>query len=148
MPFLGTEAHPITASSSSSSEKEWTTGFNTPPSTKPTQVISTEIKDSDEIIIVTSTPIRSNPPKLRKSELETTSCDLPSEIFGSPSEDTEEHNVEPSSSEMNQGINDSPSSLTSSDHEMTKALRDMQQALKHAQNIRKKRFFAETTAGE
>ena len=148
VPFLGTEAHPITASSSSFSEKEWTTGFNTPPSTKPTQVISTEIEDSDEIIIVTSTPIRSNPPKLRRSELETTSCDLPSEIFGSPSEDTEEHNVEPSSSEMNQGINDSPSSLTSSDHEMTKALKDMQQALKHAQNIRKKRFFAETTAGE
>ena len=148
VPFLGTEAHPITASSSSSSEKEGTTGFNTPPSTKATQVISTKIEHSDETIIITSTPIRSHPPKFRRLELETTSCDLPSEIFGSPSEDTEEHNVEPSSSEMNQGINSSPSSLSSSDHEMTKPLRDMCQALTHSQNIRKRKFFAETIAGE
>ena len=106
------------------------------------------IEHSDETIIVTSTPIRSHPPKFRISELETTSCDLPSEIFGSPSEDTEEHNIEASSSEMNQGIKSSPSSLSSSDHEMTKALRHMHQALTHLQNIRKRKFFAETIAGK
>ena len=143
VPFLGTEAHPITADSSSLSEKEGTTGFNTPASTR-----GTECEDSDQTIIVTSTPIKGNQPKLRRSEVETKAWDLPSEIFGSPSEEIEERNVDPSSSELNEGRNDSPSSVTSSDHELTKALREMGEAVQHSQKMRKRTFFSQTIAGE
>ena len=145
VPFLGTEAHPITASSTSSEGKE-TTGFNTPPITIP---MNTE--DSEETIIVTSTPIRSNPPNFRTSNIGTGRNDMPSEIFGSPPSEEieqEDHNVEPSSSEMNQTMIDSPSSVTSSDKDLNKALTDMRRALTHSQNVRKRKFFAQAIAGE
>ena len=150
VPFLGTQAHPITADSSSVSEQEGTTGFKTPPFTR-----GPEIEDSDQTIIVTSTPIRGSQAKLRKSEVEKKGWDLPSEIFGSPSEEIsspaeeiEERNVEQSSLQLNDGRNDSPSSVTSSDHELTKALREMRVALKHSQKMRKRKFFSQAIAGE
>ncbi|MCG8622005.1 MAG: hypothetical protein MJE68_08435 [Proteobacteria bacterium] len=71
VPFLGTSAHPITATGSSSLSTEDLDNIpiRTPPSSKTTEVLSAqgfEDDQSDEtIIIVTSTPVKSDPPPLQ-----------------------------------------------------------------------------------
>ena len=82
------------------------------------------------------------------------SLQLPLEIFGSSSnyeEETNFPNLHSSSSQMNDGMNKCPSSnssSTSSDQELDNALRDMQRAVSHSQNVRKRKFFEKVIAGE
>ena len=67
VPFLGTAAHPITASSTSSSDGGG--GFETGPSGKSTEVFSNNqdtSTDSEKTVIVTSTPLKSDPPPPEK----------------------------------------------------------------------------------
>ena len=64
VPFLGTTIHPITATSSSQSSEN-TRAFNTGNSGKSTEAFfpkETNEESDDTIIIVTSTPVKSDPP--------------------------------------------------------------------------------------
>ena len=83
------------------------------------------------------------------------SLQLPSQIFGSSSnyeeEETNFPNLHSSSSEMNDGMNQCPSSTsssTSSDQELNNAMRDMQRAVSYSQNVRKRKFFEKVIASE
>ena len=86
--------------------------------------------DSNETIIVTSTPVKKNPPPLTFSNVETMSGEtLPSEIFGSPYIDKQ--------------------SDSSSDDILNKNLQTMRNALQHSQQMqKKKRFFQEMLQGK
>ena len=163
VPFLGTASHPITTSSSSSSDGAG--GFETGPSAKSTDVFSNNqdtSTDSDKTIIVTSTPLKSDSPPLRRSDMETMSGDslqLPSEIFGSPNSCEQNFMIQPDeqpdivivSEDLNDGMNKCPSSYQStstSEDNLDQALKDMCRALTHSQNVKKRKYFAQTIAGE
>ena len=90
--------------------------------------------------------------------METTSFDslqLPSEIFGSPSggeenafiQPEEDIDVEIISEDGNNKIPSSNEESSSEDH-LDQALKHMHRALKHSQNVKKRKFFTETIAGE
>ena len=87
--FPGTSVHPITALSETGTPGSGINIFlKTPPSSRPTEVSnSSELEDLDQTIIITSTPVHSDPPPLRMSDMDTQSGDtfsIPSEIFHSP----------------------------------------------------------------
>lgn len=159
VPFLGTSAHPITASSEdgTSGEKE-SVPVNTPPSSRPTEVGNTsEIEDLEETIIITSTPVHSDPPPLRMSDMDTQSGDtisVPSEIFGSPDREyASESNKKspqqsPSDVDMNEAMNKSGSSSDTSDGELEKALQAMKKSVAHSQKIKKRKFFETALKGK
>ena len=101
-------------------------------------------------------------PPLRRSDMETMSGDslqLPSEIFGSPNscepnvmiKPEEQPDVVVVSENLNDGMNKCPSSYKStskSEDDLDQALKDMHRALTHSQNVEKRKFFAQTIAGE
>ena len=91
--------------------------------------------DSDETIIVTSTPVKKNPPPLTFSNVETMSGEtLPSEIFGSPDRDKQSPSNSPDSS---------------SDDILNANLQTMRNALQHSQQMqKKKRFFQQMLQGK
>ena len=153
VPFLGTSAHPITASSSQSAQF-----IPTASGSNEAEVGKNEDEDPDDTIIVTSTPVKNNPPPLKKSAIETNSgnlINLPSEIFGSPScyeeNKIEETPEEEQSANLNKGMNTSPSSSisspNSSDNELSEALSNMKRAVSHSQNVRKRKFFETAIQG-
>ena len=153
VPFLGTSAHPITASSSQSPQF-----IQTPLGSNEAEVGQNEYEDPDDTIIVTSTPVKNNPPPLKTSGIETNSgylMNLPSEVFGSPSSyeenKIEERPEEEESANLNKGMNTSPSSTISSpnsaDNELSEALNNMKRAVSHSQNVRKRKFFETAIQG-
>ena len=152
VPFFGTFAHPITASSSQSSQF-----IPTPSGSNEAEAGKNEEQDPHGTIIVTSTPVKDNPPPLKTSVIETNSrhlINLPSEIFGSPSSNEEtqiEETPEEEASYLNKGMNTSPpssiSSPNSSDNELGAALIDMKRAVSHSQNVRKRKFFETAIQG-
>ena len=91
--------------------------------------------DLDETIIVTSTPVKKNPPPLTFSNVETMSGEtLPSEIFGSPDRDKQSPSKSPDSS---------------SDDVLNAKLQTMRNALQHSQEMqKKKRFFQQMLQGK
>ena len=146
VPFFGTFAHPITASSSQSLQF-----IPTPSGSTETEAGKNKEEDPHGTVIVTSTPVKDNPPPLKTSVIETNSrnlMNLPSEIFGSPSSNEEtqiEETPEEETAYLNKGMNTSPpssiSSPNSSDNELGAALSDMKRAVSHSQNVRKRKFF-------
>ena len=84
--------------------------------------------NSDETIIVTSTPVKEKPPHLTFSNVETMSGEtLPSETFGSPDRDKQSPSKSPDSS---------------SNDIFNQNLQTMRNALQHSQQMqKKKRFF-------
>ena len=150
VPFFGTFAHPITSSQSSQF-------IPTPSGSNETEADKNEEEDPHGTIIVTSTPVKDNPPPLKTSVTETNSrnlMNLPSEIFGSPSSNEEtqiEETPEEETAYLNKGMNTSPpssiSSPNSSDSELGAALSDMKRAVSHSQNVRKKIFFESAIQG-
>ena len=86
------------------------------------------------------------------------SLQLPSEIFGSPTSSEQNAMIQPDeepdlviiSEDLNDGMNKGPSSYqsTSTSEDLDQALKDMCRALTHTQNVKKRKFFAETIAGE
>ena len=160
---MGTASHQKTAFRSSSFDGAG--GFETGPSAKSTEVFSNNqdtSTDSEKTIIVTSTPLKSDPPPLRRSDMETMSGDsvqLPSEIFGSPNscepnlmiQPDEEPDILILSEDLNDGMNKCPSSYKStstSEDDLDQVLKDMCRALSHSQNVKKRKFFAQTIVGE
>ena len=87
IPILGTSLHPIQPTSDSS------IALGTTASDKTTEIVITSGSEPgpnpqqlEDTIVVTSTPVKSDPPPLRASTIETSCGDeinLPSEIFGS-----------------------------------------------------------------
>ena len=152
VPFFGTFAHPITASTSQSSQF-----IPTPSGSNEAEAGKNEEEDPHGTIIVTSTPVKDDPPPLKTSVIETNSrhlINLPSEIFGSPSSNEEtqiEETPEEEASYLNKGMNTSPpssiSSPNSSDNELGAALIDMKRAVSHSQNVRKRKFFKTAIQG-
>ena len=110
----------------------------------------------DETIIITSTPVYSDPPPLRMSDMDTQSGDtfsIPSEIFGSPERENSGGNnrkspqQSPSSVDMNQAMNNSGSSSDTSDAELNKALQAMKKSVAHSQKMKKRKFFETALKG-
>ena len=84
------------------------------------------------------------------------SINLPPEIFGSPSPNEEgQEEIYPTLDEdrrdLNVGVNKSPSSeissLDTSDDQLGDLLKNMQRAVSHSQNVRKRKFFETAIAG-
>ena len=149
---LGTSVHTITSSSETGTPgPEINMFLKTPPSSRPTEVLnSSELNDLDQTIIVTSTPVHSDPPPLRMSDMDTQSGDtfsIPSEIFRSPDIQNSQGNnrkspqLSPSSVDMNQTMHNSGSSSDTSDSELDQALQAMKKSLAHCQKIKKRKFF-------
>ena len=156
--FLGTSAHPITVSSETGTPgSDKSIPLITPPSSRPTEIgNSSEVEDLDETIIITSTPVHSDPPPLRMSDMDTQSGDtfsIPSEIFGSPEREnaggnnTKSPQQSPCIVDMNQAMNISSSSSDTSDAELDKALQAMKKSLAHAQKMKKRTFFQTALKG-
>ena len=108
---------------------------STSTDTKVTIQSGSTTRDLDETIIVTSTPVKKNPPPLTFSNVETMSGEtLPSEIFVSPDRDKQSPSKTPDSS---------------SDDILNANLQTMRNALQHSQEMqKKKRFFQQMLQGK
>ena len=117
---------------------------------------SSELEDLDQTIIITSTPVHSDPPPLRISDMDTQSGDtfsIPSEIFrspdiqNSPGNNRKSPQLSPSSVDMNQTMHNPGSSSDTSDLELDQALQAMKKSLAHCQKIQKRKFFETALKG-